>query len=121
MAIVGKTTVAVAVPTFFFLMIRRPPRSPLFPYTTLFRSTTCAEAVMGREIRPPQPRVASIGLVGSRHSRPKLYVPRLTNSPALTCMMHVPVSDNVSCRWLLALKGPGGSRFTMAPVGEKTV
>src|ERR1035438_1649742 len=25
---------------FFFLMIRRPPRSPLFPYTTLFRSTT---------------------------------------------------------------------------------
>src|SRR5258708_28805599 len=29
---------------FFFLMIRRPPRSTLFPYTTLFRSplrTTC--------------------------------------------------------------------------------
>src|SRR5258708_21625100 len=25
--------------TFFFLMIRRPPRSTLFPYTTLFRST----------------------------------------------------------------------------------
>src|SRR3712207_7434601 len=24
---------------FFFLMIRRPPRSTLFPYTTLFRST----------------------------------------------------------------------------------
>ena len=24
--------------TFFFLMIRRPPRSTLFPYTTLFRS-----------------------------------------------------------------------------------
>src|SRR2546430_11304118 len=24
----------------FFLMIRRPPRSTLFPYTTLFRSTT---------------------------------------------------------------------------------
>src|SRR3712207_1278718 len=29
---------------FFFLMIRRPPRSTLFPYTTLFRSTeTTAE------------------------------------------------------------------------------
>src|SRR2546422_5426643 len=27
-----------AVPLFFFLMIRRPPRSTLFPYTTLFRS-----------------------------------------------------------------------------------
>src|SRR2546422_2776464 len=27
---------------FFFLMIRRPPRSTLFPYTTLFRSITPA-------------------------------------------------------------------------------
>src|SRR5258708_28696213 len=27
----------------FFLMIRRPPRSPLFPYTTLFRSPTLGE------------------------------------------------------------------------------
>src|SRR5256885_12166848 len=27
---------------FFFLMIRRPPRSTLFPYTTLFRSTCVA-------------------------------------------------------------------------------
>src|SRR5215510_15864206 len=26
---------------FFFLMIRRPPRSTLFPYTTLFRSFRC--------------------------------------------------------------------------------
>src|SRR6266511_5210457 len=26
---------------FFFLMIRRPPRSTLFPYTTLFRSLGC--------------------------------------------------------------------------------
>src|SRR6266481_8135551 len=29
---------AYAVLFFFFLMIRRPPRSTLFPYTTLFRS-----------------------------------------------------------------------------------
>src|SRR5260221_4947423 len=29
---------AVLSPLFFFLMIRRPPRSTLFPYTTLFRS-----------------------------------------------------------------------------------
>src|SRR5258708_38991148 len=28
---------------FFFLMIRRPPRSTLFPYTTLFRSAILAE------------------------------------------------------------------------------
>src|SRR5438309_3364654 len=26
---------------FFFLMLRRPPRSTLFPYTTLFRSDLC--------------------------------------------------------------------------------
>src|SRR5205807_7715070 len=30
--------------TFFFLMIRRPPRSTLFPYTTLFRSVDQAAA-----------------------------------------------------------------------------
>src|SRR2546430_12218070 len=28
---------------FFFLMIRRPPRSTLFPYTTLFRSSTARQ------------------------------------------------------------------------------
>src|SRR5437773_6659088 len=28
---------------FFFLMIRRPPRSTLFPYTTLFRSLKALE------------------------------------------------------------------------------
>src|SRR3989442_15008580 len=31
---------------FFFLMIRRPPRSTLFPYTTLFRSGPVAEAAI---------------------------------------------------------------------------
>src|SRR3712207_7729070 len=30
------------VHSFFFLMIRRPPRSTLFPYTTLFRSSELA-------------------------------------------------------------------------------
>src|SRR3712207_7154898 len=32
--------------TFFFLMIRRPPRSTLFPYTTLFRSETPSAALL---------------------------------------------------------------------------
>src|SRR3712207_7986373 len=38
---------------FFFLMIRRPPRSTLFPYTTLFRSGR------GQHLqrRPADPRV----------------------------------------------------------------
>src|SRR5689334_25381451 len=38
------------VPFFFFLMIRRPPRSTLFPYTTLFRS---------RPRQPERPRRAA--------------------------------------------------------------
>src|SRR6266850_6313371 len=35
-------TVVAPLSIFFFLMIRRPPRSTLFPYTTLFRSRFCA-------------------------------------------------------------------------------
>src|SRR6202142_4733114 len=34
-------------PNSFFLMIRRPPRSTLFPYTTLFRSTRRRPGSMG--------------------------------------------------------------------------
>src|SRR3712207_8716391 len=49
---------------FFFLMIRRPPRSTLFPYTTLFRSArgavgadqgrsgVCHDEVLGRGCAP---------------------------------------------------------------------
>src|ERR1039457_7539776 len=37
---------------FFFLMIRRPPRSTLFPYTTLFRSRRGRHCVH----RPAHPR-----------------------------------------------------------------
>src|SRR5437660_12618429 len=37
--------------SFFFLMIRRPPRSTLFPYTTLFRSPRRA-ALFGTRSRP---------------------------------------------------------------------
>src|SRR5229473_6736342 len=33
---------------FFFLMIRRPPRSTLFPYTTLFRSAARSSRCPGR-------------------------------------------------------------------------
>src|SRR5256886_6557662 len=33
---------------FFFLMIRRPPRSTLFPYTTLFRSTLAVTCSCGQ-------------------------------------------------------------------------
>src|SRR2546426_558419 len=34
-----KNIIPTSACSFFFLMIRRPPRSTLFPYTTLFRSS----------------------------------------------------------------------------------
>src|SRR5258706_4113730 len=43
---------------FFFLMIRRPPRSTLFPYTTLFRSEVWKEIrqlVVVRKVEAPEP------------------------------------------------------------------
>src|SRR2546430_13626909 len=40
---------ASCISLFFFLMIRRPPRSTLFPYTTLFRSVV----VLGPAQRAP--------------------------------------------------------------------
>src|SRR5438445_6625475 len=47
----------------FFFMIRRPPRSTLFPYTTLFRSDPPGGRLRGRAARPA---------VGSgRHRRPR--------------------------------------------------
>src|SRR2546426_7506381 len=36
---------------FFFLMIRRPPRSTLFPYTTLFRSRYNVEAMARSDVQ----------------------------------------------------------------------
>src|SRR3989454_8138700 len=38
---------------FFFLMIRRPPRSTLFPYTTLFRSNSVRWPGAGKCARNP--------------------------------------------------------------------
>src|SRR5687768_18176687 len=52
-------------------MIRRPPRSPLFPYTTLFRSGEPEHLVVGREIQ----RVA-----GQRDSAPRRTLPRAPES-----------------------------------------
>src|SRR4029079_19818927 len=40
----------------FFLMIRRPPRSTLFPYTTLFRSRQLRECDGGRGAPSRRPR-----------------------------------------------------------------
>src|SRR5215471_19633061 len=48
---------------FFFLMIRRPPRSTLFPYTTLFRSPS------GQSHRRTRPSPGAAGPV-TRRGRP---------------------------------------------------
>src|SRR6266702_6565133 len=50
---------------FFFLMIRRPPRSTLFPYTTLFRSaprSRCSRAPAG------PPRIADTAARSEEHT-----------------------------------------------------
>src|SRR5205809_7091031 len=49
---------------FFFLMLRRPPRSTLFPYTTLFRSSLRLAGRRGRQRLPVD--VPRQGVVGVR-------------------------------------------------------
>src|SRR4030066_646040 len=47
--------VRISCSSFFFLMIRRPPRSTLFPYTTLFRSALSGLAAVeiGKTVTAP--------------------------------------------------------------------
>src|SRR3712207_7780968 len=54
---------------FFFLMIRRPPRSTLFPYTTLFRSPARTRGPGGGR-GWPKPSAASTRDVGRGFSPP---------------------------------------------------
>src|SRR2546430_5188449 len=51
---------------FFFLMIRRPPRSTLFPYTTLFRSQRFAHGLDRHEFHHVQQ--LDLGAEGDRKS-----------------------------------------------------
>src|SRR3712207_5428689 len=73
---------------FFFLMIRRPPRSTLFPYTTLFRSEGDAAnvtrevdggletvrlklpAIVTTDLRLNEPRYASLPNIMKAKSKP---------------------------------------------------
>src|SRR6266403_4672862 len=50
----------------FFLMIRRPPRSTLFPYTTLFRSRPPAAATRTRPRHETNPRTRGRGRNATR-------------------------------------------------------
>src|SRR5258707_15366419 len=44
-----RDSISLFHPFFFFLMIRRPPRSTLFPYTTLFRSAPERKLTEGQQ------------------------------------------------------------------------
>src|SRR5687767_15896600 len=85
---------------FFFLMIRRPPRSTLFPYTTLFRS--CRELRRGATRRDPvpdrrQPRAPSRGRTrhpsccttrhAGRRSRSEEHTSELQSLAYLVCRL----------------------------------
>src|SRR6266436_7700717 len=73
---------------FFFLMIRRPPRSTLFPYTTLFRSLgvrTVQELIKLEREKPGQLSYGSAGVGGTSHFTGELF-----NVMAGTNLIHVP-------------------------------
>src|SRR3712207_8346032 len=53
--------------TFFFLMIRRPPRSTLFPYTTLFRSEDQPPDLVRSLDHHRGQRRRVLALVGAQH------------------------------------------------------
>src|SRR5258705_6491498 len=60
---------------FFFLIIRPPPRSTLFPYTTLFRSSRRARRVRGRrvELQRGSPPIRARGQAGPTGRRPGAF------------------------------------------------
>src|SRR5579872_7594448 len=64
---------------FFFLMIRRPPRSTLFPYTTLFRSFFFKRAIRRFSSRGVKPR--------SREHRSEEHTSELQSRPHLVCRL----------------------------------
>src|SRR3712207_9596568 len=62
---------------FFYLMIRRPPRSTLFPYTTLFRSTSATSASRSSSSATFNLLLGSTSATGSH--------PPLTRGPRRRC------------------------------------
>src|SRR2546426_5441073 len=84
---------------FFFLMIRRPPRSTLFPYTTLFRSPAAATSWRTIGPRPcPYRSCSSPCATSSVPSRPR----RASRSEEHTSELQSPC--NLVCRLLLEKK-----------------
>src|SRR5215216_6500120 len=72
---------------FFFLMIRRPPRSTLFPYTTLFRSDTCINGRTDRTMRSASSSVTScVARQGSDRKSTRLNSSHQIISYAVFCL-----------------------------------
>src|SRR3712207_8871595 len=67
---------------FFFLMIRRPPRSTLFPYTTLFRSTSDAASKLGTSSSD-----GTSGVATSVPSRSEEHTSELQSRQYLVCRL----------------------------------
>src|SRR2546430_8669204 len=76
---------------FFFLMIRRPPRSTLFPYTTLFRSDgTCGDADHDRGVDGDEPgggRDRGQTGDGAGEQRSEEHTSELQSQPNLVCRL----------------------------------
>src|SRR2546425_13281387 len=61
---------------FFFLMIRRPPRSTLFPYTTLFRSVnTVVNGIPIVQARSSGAGIAVVDFLRGRQVRARIETP----------------------------------------------
>src|SRR5687767_15074144 len=77
---------------FFFLMIRRPPRSTLFPYTTLFRSRTAGRRpAAARWPEPAQSRAGWEPAAGrtplERRARSEEHTSELQSLAYLVCRL----------------------------------
>src|SRR3989442_1893076 len=87
---------------FFFLMIRRPPRSTLFPYTTLFRSSrSIASPTSTRPRRSSRRSSRSIPDTRSRGTpRSEEHTSELQSRPHLVCRLLLEKkkeTDNEEC------------------------
>src|SRR5256885_14476524 len=73
---------------FFFLMIRRPPRSTLFPYTTLFRSHPAEEACAGAASVPMVMTAANAAPINRRpRARSEEHTSELQSPCNLVCRL----------------------------------
>src|SRR2546430_17448505 len=71
---------------FFFLMIRRPPRSTLFPYTTLFRSQTAVLHERHLALRQLHLQQVAVACASEQH-RSEEHTSELQSQSNLVCRL----------------------------------